>query len=287
MNCESVQDRLGEYLDDALADETRRALEQHLDGCRGCRARYADLAGLAEMISAGRSVAAPPLLWTAIEHRLDTEQAASLPGTMPAAPARSFLARAGRPLAAAAAILLIVGAGWLFVSAGGDTAAVAARIDFTPLLDRLDQGLGAGIDALKAKYHGAPTTVSAAAKRIRLRLDPDAELPDGMTRQSMNFIYFGPDPSLAIHFAGPASELLVMQCPPKMQKQYGARDCLPCSVGAYAGHEVRLGKWRLTHFEQPDCCICIVTTLEHEPLEVALDRLGVNAAPALPRLPRP
>jgi hypothetical protein len=179
-------------------------------------------------------------------------------------------------LAVAAAILLVIGAGWLFFYSRGATPAAAARIDFGPLLDNIDAGLAAGIQALKEKYNGTPTTLAEASQRITLRVAADSALPDGMTLQSANFIYFGADPSLAMHFAGPSGELLVMQCPPSMKKQYGARDCLPCSVGAHAGHEVRQGKWRLTHFERPDCCICIVTTLGQDQLEDVLEALRVE-----------
>jgi len=294
MNCQAASDRLGEYLDGELTDELRAQVQVHLDGCDACRQELARLQTLVADLQAEPVPSAPPELWTVIERRLSGGIHPVGAGLYPPGAALAEQVRPGdlaeaqhggiapvrrlfrRPLALAAGFVLLVGLTWSVVRFWPEAPAAAGSVDFAPLLDRIDDGLAAGLDALKQKYHGRPTTLADAARTVRLRLAPEPTLPGGLVLKSASFIHFGPKPSLALYFAGPAGELLVMQCPPNMKKQYGARDCLACSVGSKPGVEVRHGPWRLTHFEGRNCCICIVTTLDSEALQPVLTALHIE-----------
>lgn len=71
MSCEQVRNRLDDHLDGALPPAVRSSVEEHLDGCPGCRRELGELRSLA---AAARELApeVPPDrdLWPEIEARL-------------------------------------------------------------------------------------------------------------------------------------------------------------------------------------------------------------------------
>ena len=267
MNCEKPRTQLGEYYDGELSGEAVRRLDTHFAECDACRESLESLRELNSRVAGWETVAPPANLWPAIAKRLDRTVAAE--------------ARSGplswRPLATAAAVLFAVGLGWLFVGGPGRSTAVAREFDFAPLLNNVGDDLGIGLRALIERYGGRATTLDEAARTMHVRVHPPEELPGEMRLRSMHMVNMGDHESLAFHFAGPRDQMLVMQCPPGMRKQYGGRECLPCTVGARPGQVVREGPWRLVHVESENVCICVVSRLdESTELAAVLELLRIE-----------
>ncbi|MGD8278753.1 MAG: zf-HC2 domain-containing protein, partial [Gemmatimonadota bacterium] len=104
--------RLSEYVDGELAADFRAELEAHLTGCPDCRAVVADLHRVRERASTLTDRPPPRDLWPGIAARIGT----------PVVPLRRRWTFTLPQLAAAAAVLLIVGAGgtglWLRSGSG-------------------------------------------------------------------------------------------------------------------------------------------------------------------------
>ena len=181
-------------------------------------------------------------------------------------------------MATAAAMILVVGLGYLTtVLPGGSSTAQAKSFDFTPLLNRVGTDLGAGLQALIDAYGGGPITLEQARAKMRVRVHPPEELPRGMRLKSTHMVNMMDHESLAFLFVGPNDQLLVMQCPAGMAKVYGGRECLACQVGDRSGEVVREGVWRLFHIESENVCICVVSTMDRETeLPAFLDALRIE-----------
>lgn len=135
-------DRLSEYLDGDLAPAERAALEAHLVDCASCRATTEDLRRL---VARTRTLVDRPVrgeLWSGIAARIGTAGAPII--DLPARRARRTLSLNFTQLAAAAVLLLAVGAG---VSA----VALRAPAGTTP------PALTAAPPALRALPVGLPT----------------------------------------------------------------------------------------------------------------------------------
>jgi hypothetical protein len=127
-------------------------------------------------------------------------------------------------------------------------------------------------------YGGEAITRAAAVARMKVRIHPPDELPDGMRLKSMHLLKMGRHhESLAFHFTGPRGHLLLLQCPAGVKKQYGNNECLPCRVGARDGYAVRVGSLRLMHVDSENVCVCVVSTLdEQSELPAALDAIQID-----------
>ncbi len=254
MECESIRKRLGEFFDGELAPELRGEVERHLPECAGCRDELAAIRSLADGLAA-RNVDLPGELWASIDERLDAERAGQVSRT----------ARRWRPMASAAAIILAVGLGYLTTNFPGTSSTAHAKsFDFTPLLNRVGTDLGAGLQALIDAYGGRVITLDQARAEMRVRVHPPEELPGGMRLKSTHMVNMMDHESLAFHFVGPNDQLLVMQCPAGMMKEFGGRECLACQVGDRSGEVVREGAWRLFHMESENVCICVVSTMDRD-----------------------
>ena len=267
MTCNEVRSRLGEWLDDELPTELRTLMRQHLDRCPDCHREHQALQSMTAAIATPPEAEAPPDLWNTIEQRLDIT-----------VPRNRFLRLGRRPLAAAAVILLALGFGWFTLDTPWESRALAARIDFRPLLEQADGDVHAGIRALMAEYGGEPLTAKQAAERVKLRIHAPDVLPGGLRLESNYLLNMGNHHwSLAFHFVGPAGHLLLLQCPPNVEKNYGNYECLPCSLGAHEGHSVRVGKLYLSHTASENVCVCVVTTLdEHNALPAAMEAIRID-----------
>lgn len=279
MNCAEIQDRLGELLDDELDTAARTAVSGHVRGCATCAAELRALqAAAAQVEAAGEGDTQIPYelsaaIWGRIEAALDAAGPAR-----PAAPTPSddcAILTIGpdckprgnpwvwRSLASAAVVLLAVGLGWFAFSGPGTPHAVAGQIDFRPLLEKAGEDIGAGIRALVAAHGGEPITREQAARRMRVRVHPPDELPGGLRLVSMNLLNMGAHHrSLAFHFEGPSGQLLLLQCPAGIEKEFGNRECIACNSGAHDDHVVRVGPLRLMHFDSSNVCVCVVSTLD-------------------------
>lgn len=278
-SCQEIRMKLGELLDGELAGPSRQVMEAHLAACPACRQEAARLESLVRRIGYSPAPEAPAGLWMAIERRLDAPFAGHAPAPAawrpPALRAR-ILRLAGRPLAAAAAVFLVVGLGWLAVNA--PSRAVAAEIDFRPLLARADGDVGTGIQALMRAYGGRSISADEAAQRMKVRIAAPDELPDGLRLEGRYLLQMGPShEALALHYTGPNDgHLLLLQCPPRIAKDYGGHECMPCSAGDHAGEGVHVGKLHLMHMASDNACVCIVSTLDMPTFDAALDAVAIE-----------
>jgi hypothetical protein len=154
-------DRLSDYIDDELDPEERRALEAHLAGCAACRETLAELNAVV-----GRGAALedrPPSrnLWPGIAARIGGGADASVVDLG----ARRRVSLSLPQLAAAAAALLLVGAGGAVWLAGG-----SAR---TATVDRAPDGPAAVTvtPAASGRYDVAVAELEALLEQNRDRLD--------------------------------------------------------------------------------------------------------------------
>jgi hypothetical protein len=113
---------------------------------------------------------------------------------------------------------------------------------------------------------------------MKVRIHGPDELPGGLRLESRYVLNMGHHHrALAFHYAGPRGQLLLLQCPPRIQKDYGSYECLPCRVGSHDGHGVRVGKLYLMHMMSDNVCVCVVSTLgETSELPAALDSVRIE-----------
>jgi len=280
ITCNQARDRLGELLDGELPPPLRDEVERHVEGCPACRRELQALRALAAALRPAPKASLPPGLWAAIERRLEAPPqagGASRAARMTPTPraARLRLVR-WRPLAAAAVLVLAVGAAWLW-NKPLEPAAVAAQIDFRPLLEQAEGNIEAGVQALLRAHGGEPITPQEAARQMTMRVHVPAKLPGELRWKSMHVLNMGEHHrSLAFYLDGPRGQLLLLQCPAGTRKEYGNRECIACQVGGQEGHVVRAGPLRLMHFESPNVCVCVVSTLEETVLTRALDAIRID-----------
>jgi len=114
MTTPDVHTLTGAYAADALPDEERRAFDAHLAECPACAQEVAELRATAARLAAGTAETPPPALRERVlAQARQTRQVSPLPVVSTSAPAAAPTPRAWyrQPLAAAAALLLIVALG--------------------------------------------------------------------------------------------------------------------------------------------------------------------------------
>lgn len=254
--CERTRSRLGECLDNEADGPARAETEAHLAACAACSEEFRRLRALGAALAAMPRKNAPRAeLWAAISERLDRQ--AAICGR------RSLAPSAARRLASAAAVVLAIGLALFAFSGSGSAVAVAAQVDFRPLLSRADGDIGAGIRALMQAHGGRPISLERARQCMKVRVHSPDRLPAQLRLDGLYLLNMGRSHrSLGFHFVGPRGQLLLLQCPPGIQKRYGDRECMACTAGGREGQVVRAGALRLMHFESENVCICVVSSLD-------------------------
>ncbi len=279
MICDEVKSRLGELFDGELPDDVRPTVKKHLDECSACRGEFESLQSMAAALAKPPEAKLPPGLWEAIEERLDEAPPVSTVTPEPATHRLWIYQLARRPLAAAAVVVLAMGLGWLAFNAPWASRAMAAQIDFRPLLEQADGDIAAGIRALLQAYGGETISLEDAAQRMEVRVHAPDQLPGEMRLESRYLLNMGEHhQALGFHYTNPhGGHLLLLQCPPHIEKDYGNYECLPCSVGSHEGRGVRVGKLYLMHMMSENVCVCVVSTLdERDELPAALDAVKID-----------
>ncbi|RMF80450.1 MAG: hypothetical protein D6744_08230 [Planctomycetota bacterium] len=275
MKCDDVRQVLGAYVDGALDADAQGEVATHLASCDACRAEAEALSTLVRNLSAAAEPVDTPraALWEAIENRLDAAADDSESAQNP-----RVLLLSRRVLASAAAVVLVVGLGWLAARTPWEAPASAATVDFRPLLAQADGDIEAGINALLARHGGREIRLAEVARRMRLRIHAAATLPYNLKLKDTYLLNLGRDhQALAFHYAGPSGHLLLLQCPPMVRKNYGGHECMPCSIGVNRGEIARVGALRLAHFSSENVCVCVVSTLdEHEELPRVLGAVKID-----------
>jgi hypothetical protein len=164
MSCRRWQELIEQSIHEPLAAEAEKHLDEHLQGCPGCRELHSELGALKDLIDQhGHREPHPARLehvWTRLEPELDRVDAASsdrqVTGTAPTM-SRPIWWHLARLLPAAAALLLVgFGAGWWLGGSGpaplGQSAATDPSLASLPVEVSADPGAtiqeaGSSIDA--------------------------------------------------------------------------------------------------------------------------------------------
>ncbi len=156
---------LSDHLDGELPPDEVRALERHLEGCAECRATLEELRAVKERAAALVDPPAPNDLWAGIASRIGSAGSTRAEGApVVRMPRRRALAGWALPLAAAAALAIVLGAPWL-VRVVRQERATAARTAAPAETTQL-----ATFDA--AQVEGEIAQLQQALDRGRHKLDP-------------------------------------------------------------------------------------------------------------------
>lgn len=253
MNCFEVRELLGSYVEGAVADDVRAAVEVHLPVCATCRAELATHSELAKALARAPELPDADALWSAIEPRLSM--------TPPAAESSLSLRR----VALAASLVFAIGVGVLALVLFGHAAtpAEASPVDFGVLLDALDTDAETAFSAFLARYHATAITAADAhhlAPDLSFALPPT--LAGGFSRRSVHALRFGDTPGIAAAYVRHDDFLAVIFHRPVQQEDYGSHQDYPCVIGHHRGHMVEKGPWRLIHVTDPQTCHCILSRLD-------------------------
>ncbi len=260
MNCQTAMHNLGLLIDGELSGDLRREVESHLESCPSCRAELRSLHTLADGIAAGRDVDVPAELWPAIETSLDHP---AEPAPRVARPTLFRFLR--KPLAAAAAVALVLGGGILGGVALFETATPvqASTIDFAALLDAIPLDARTAFRDFIDRYRGVPISAEDAhADAPALNFEVPDQLPGGFQRTAVYALRFGGQPGIAAEYVTPDGEFLgALFHPPVRREDFGTHRDYPCAIGKHRGHTVRVGDWTMVHLTDPTTCHCVLSRL--------------------------
>lgn len=282
--CDEIQSRLGEWLDGELAPDPRAVVTRHLESCVPCRTAADELRSMIAPLIASPKAAAPAELWTAIERRLApiAPESESMSWITPEARStgapRWYSRRQWWTFAAAACLVFLAGVGGLLWHEGWiGGQALAGTIDFRPLLEQANGDIESGIAALIRAHGGREITLEEAARTMTVRIHPPVKLPADMTLVSTHLLHMGPrHRSLAFHFHGPSGQLLLLQCPSSVRKDFGSYECLPCKENADSDHPLVVGPLKLLHRRSDNVCVCIVSTLGDNDLRDVMNAIPID-----------
>ena len=260
MECHTARAHLGPLLDGELPAADRAAVESHVSACAACSAerdRLAALIGDIEASDVAGAAGAPPELWAAVERRMSERSRSSV------------LVRLGgltrRPMASAASVALLVGAGlvlgfWLMAT---PPTAYAGTVDYSVLLDGLADDVDTAIGEFLEQYDGRPIRLADAASAASgLSFAIPASLPGGFELRQTYALTFAVGPGIAARYERGAEPLVVFFHAPVDRPIYGMHVQSTCMVAGRHGHSVEVGAWRLVHFTDPTTCHCVLSTLD-------------------------
>ena len=161
MRCSYAKKIISEYIDGDLDSGRKARLENHLSQCPDCRKVLKDLQTIVSDAQELQELSPPDKTWQKIESRLETKQPLV---TFPVSPARKWYALPGFAMAAAAMVLIIVGALTFgpFFSRQGQMISEIENQDYT--LAKLEEA--------EKHYQMAIKALGEAAAARQSQLDP-------------------------------------------------------------------------------------------------------------------
>jgi len=186
MKCTDVKELLSAYHDGEFTPDLQKAVSEHLAGCSNCAAALLSFRQLSEL-SEQLAHPEPPEQWAAIEARLgavsSTRRIAKLWSETLSriAPLGTGLRRfaPSSPLAVAATVLLVVGAGvgtyYTWLSAGHPNDQLAATFD--AFLAQFDENPQAAQQVLLANYDGQKADFPTATRLVGYEPATERRLP--------------------------------------------------------------------------------------------------------------
>ncbi len=254
MCCDEMREMLGPYVDGEVSPETHAAIEAHVCTCQDCRCEVGRLQELGDQINAGSAVCVPPTLWGRIEERLG------------ATPTRRRIARFIRLrsiIAAAACLVLAVGAGYLVLNYGLGSRAEAATVNFSTLLDGLSVDAEAAFRQFVSQYRGRRVSADEArqhARQLDFAIPP--KLPGGFDLEEAFALQIGDAPAAAAIYRRDGEFVGTIFHRAIHPEDYGTHRDHPCVVGEHRGHRVDVGEWRLIHVTDATTCHCVLSRLD-------------------------
>jgi anti-sigma factor RsiW len=146
---------IADYVDDSLSPADRAAVEQHLEGCRECRALVADFLELRRTVAALVPMEPPPRAWSRIE--------AEIVGSRKPLPTRFSVVW----LAAAAALVLATAGGLWTIRAQRRSVGTAPTVEASPA-----QSIEAELVQAEQHYQKAFSGLEQIANAEKGALDP-------------------------------------------------------------------------------------------------------------------
>lgn len=257
MNCHSVRESLGAYLDGELSVEACAPIEAHLAGCPVCTSELEIMRSVTESIAESAAVQVPTRLWTEIERRLDYP--------VQRGPKLRFRFLRVRRYALAASILIAVGLGaWAFLSLGGDAStARASTVDFSMLLDGLPRDAVAAFERFLSRYNARPVLASEAKSSApQLDFEIPAMLPGGFRLEKAYSLRFGDETGAAARYSHNGEFLGAIFHRPVHREEFGTHKDYECVIGQHRGHAVAVGDWKLVHVTDASTCHCVLSKLD-------------------------
>jgi hypothetical protein len=257
MNCETIQEQLGGYVDGELRSEAQEVITTHVAGCHACRRELRTLQSLAADLAKPPDADVPENLWAAVEKRLDAEQT----------PARRSRAawRHRVPFRAAAMLALVVGVGALVVvwSDRSVSKAQASPINFGIILDTLPLDAEEAFRKFLVLYQAEKIRPSEA-KRLapELNFDMPETLPGGFRCEEAYALQFGESTGIAARYDRQGEFLVTIFHRAVFEEDFGTHRDYPCVVGKHRGHKVEVGDWKLVHVTDPTTCHCVLSRLD-------------------------
>lgn len=251
MNCQTVRERLGSYVDGELRPDVRVSVEAHLDECAACRAEVEAIRGLEARLATPVDEELPAGLWASVARRLDQAGWASR-GRQPVVPT-------GR-LALAASVALLIGASiFATVLVGpGPMPGPAPAIDFAMLLDHLGDDSAEAVDAFLARYGAEPISPSQAASVApQLHVTVPDKLPGGFRLQQAYRLQFEDEPGVALRYARGDDVLVKVTYPPQGGVDFGDHVGSSCMIGRTPASQIEVGPWRLVNLREGTSCRCL------------------------------
>ena len=152
MNCEHYETALGDSVDGTIDAATAASLQAHLAGCDHCRALADDLRAIRAAARTLERHEPPARAWHRIAAAVEADRQT-----------RAFAWLSWRPLAAAAAVLLMLSATWVMLGPANQPAPAATAEDASPAFD---------IQSTEAQYETAIAGLEQITTAGGMELDP-------------------------------------------------------------------------------------------------------------------
>jgi len=226
MTCEEVQQLLGRFHDRELEPSKRAAVEAHLGTCGLCAAELTAIADLGEVARSTCELDPPAWLWDQVVRRLGMEADAKL--------ARSRRLRGTRKAAILAAVALIgVGIGWM-----------AHKINEPHIVPGVavpdhEVSEGLSLDDLLAAGAEERVTLQEAARRVDFLVLAASDLPNGYRLGDCCVCQDGCCDLVRCRFLRGTEQVILVQCKPDHEVQYGDRPVLETQVNGKAARVVQ------------------------------------------------
>lgn len=256
MNCKTIQEQLGAYVDGELRFQAHEIVRAHLTECRSCRRELESLRSLVAGLAKPPSADVPEGLWSAIEKRLDADR-------IPAGRLRTGW-RNRVPLRIAAMIALVVGGAlvvvWSDRSAG---TAQASPVNFAIILDALPLDAEKAFRKFLLLYKAEeirPSKANQLAPELSFAIPKT--LPGGFHRQAAYALRFGDSTGIAARYDRRGEFLVTIFHATVFGEDFGTHRNYPCVIGKHCGQKVEVGEWKLMHMTDPTTCHCVLSRLD-------------------------